>query len=186
VRNYTVRDARRIDGRWQADVDFVVHTSAGGQVEGVAAAWALRAQPGQTVGLLDQGVIFNHGDADGLLMVAADETGLPAAEGVARSLPPDARALFVLEVAHDDDIRPLQTEADIEVRWAVRRDAGALPGRAAFALVRDAVFDHRGYVYAVGEASFVTDTRKFAQAAGVPSEQVDFCAYWRPSRRRAV
>lgn len=184
IRNYTIRRAHRVDGSWEVDVDFVVHRSPeSGLVEGVAASWALAAQPGDLLGMLDQGVLFNATGTTGTIVVAADETGLPAAEGIAGSLPAGSRAVLILEIAHEEDRRALPTVADVETVWAVREDAHALPGRAALALVEQHAFAATDYVYAVGEASFVLDARRTAQEAGVPKREVDFCAYWRPERR---
>jgi NADPH-dependent ferric siderophore reductase len=190
VRNYTVRAARPVAGGWELDIDFVVHRSpVSGVVEGVAAAWALAARAGDVVGLLDQGVIFDEPD-DGhpAILVVTDESGLPAAEGIARSLHPDSRATFVLEVPHDDDRRGLATTAELSVHWIVRDDDTALPGQAALARV-ERLLEIEGsahpatYAYVVGEASFVLATRARLRAAGVPKESVHFCAYWRPDRR---
>jgi NADPH-dependent ferric siderophore reductase len=192
VRNYTVRAARPDPEGWQVDVDLVVHRSpVSGTVEGAAAAWAVSARPGDIVGVLDQGVIFDEPDAGHpSILVVADESGLPAAEGIARSLHPDSRAEFVLEVPHDDDRRPLASTGTINDEWVVRNDDAALPGRAALARVesllraRGAGFAHQGsYAYVVGEASFVLATRALLRAAGVPKHAVHFCAYWRPERR---
>lgn len=185
VRNYTIRDARRGDSGWQIDVDFVVHRSPEtGEVEGSAAGWALAARPGDTVGILDQGTIFNTSGSVGDILVIADETGLPAAQGIARSLPEGSRATFALEVPHADDRSPLVSDADITTVWIEREDSAALPGRAALAALHGMELESTGYVYAVGEASFVLDARSHARSAGIPKSQVDFCAYWRPERRK--
>jgi NADPH-dependent ferric siderophore reductase len=192
VRNYTVRAARPDPEGWQIDVDLVVHRSPGsGSVEGAAAAWALAARPGDVVGVLGQGVIVDEPDAGHpAMIVIADESGLPAAEGIARSLHPDSRAEFVLEVPRGDDRRALPTAATITEDWIVRDDDAALPGRAALNRVesllaaRGSGFAHEGsYAYVVGEASFVLATRALLRAAGVPKHAVHFCAYWRPERR---
>lgn len=191
VRNYTVRQARPVGGGWEIDVDFVVHVSpATGRVEGVAAAWALAARPGDTLGFLDQGIIFAPEAGGDRIVVVADESGLPGVEGILRSLEPGSRANLVLEVPHADDRRTLETVAETSVRWIARDDDAALPGRAALALLDDLLategerFVAPGdYVYIVGEGSFVLDARTRLRAAGIPKDSIDFCAYWRPERR---
>jgi len=180
VRNYTVRAARPLtDGGWEIDVDFVVHTDpATGEVAGVAAAWALGARPGDVVGMLDQGTFYATGPVAGKAVVVVDESGLPAAEGIARSLPVDEHAVFLIEVAHPEDRRPLPSFASTRVRWAVR-EPGAAPGDAALALLHEERLEPTDYVYAVGETALALGARAWAQRAGVPKAQVDFCAYWR-------
>lgn len=190
VRNYTVRHARRGPDGWEIDVDMVVHESPGGTVDGVAASWALGARPGDRVGLLDQGTLFSAADRDRAAAAAApvwmvaDETGLPGVEAVARTLPAGVRVSFLLEVPHADDRREIVTDADADVVWVVRGESGELPGRALVRRLTDVTFDPEGYVYVVGEASMALDVRAAAQAVGMRKEHVDFCAYWRPERRR--
>jgi NADPH-dependent ferric siderophore reductase len=188
IRNYTVRDARVTALGWEIDVDFVVHRSVSGQVEGVGANWALNAQPGDPLGMLDQGRIFAPEDAHGQVVIASDESGLPGVEGILRSLGADTRAVVVLEVPHADDIRPLETAATVDIEWVIREhsEVHALAGKLALERLHRVSLDVRGYVYAVGEASFVLAARKRAQLAGLPKKAIDFCAYWRPARREKV
>lgn len=181
VRNYTIRDARRVSDGWRIEIDFVVHTTSQGTVDGIAATWALNAQPGDRVGVLDQGILFHPPDPGAPVVIVADETGVPGVEGIARCLPEGIRGVAVLEVPHDDDRRRLESDADLEVRW-VRR-AEAEHGSAARPEVESLALDPAAYVYAVGEASFVLETRSRALEAGLPKSNVDFCAYWRPTRR---
>ncbi|PRY68311.1 NADPH-dependent ferric siderophore reductase [Glaciihabitans tibetensis] len=188
VRNYTVRDARQSELGWEIDIDFVVHRSATtGLIEGVGANWALNAQPGSPLGMLDQGRIFAPEDATGSVVIVADESGLPGVEGILRSLAPGANATLLLEVPHGDDVRALSSNATIDVEWIIRSDspthAHALAGTAALERLDALTLDPTGYVYAVGEASFVLAARKRAQHAGLPKGAIDFCAYWRPERR---
>ncbi len=190
VRNYTVREARRAHGAWRIDIDFVVHTSADtGRVEGIAASWALAARPGDVVGFLDQGIIFNPAGtaADGggePVVIMSDESGLPGVEGIARSLPAAARATLLLEVPHADDRRELETHADLDVHWRVR--AGGTAGAALLEELDHHALDPRGYLYVVGESSAVLEARRRALRRGMPKTSVDFCGYWRPERRRAT
>lgn len=180
VRNYTVRAARSLPGGgWEIDIDFVVHQNpATSEVAGVAAAWAVAARPGDVVGVLDQGMFYATEPVGGTSVVVVDESGLPAAEGIARSLSVDERAVFIVEVAHPEDRRPLPSFASTRVRWAVR-EPGAEPGQAALALLREERLGPDDYVYAVGEKALALGARRWAQRAGVPKSRVDFCSYWR-------
>jgi len=177
IRNYTIRDAREVGAGWELDIDFVLHNGPGGEVEGIAARWAQAARPGDRIGVLDQGRFFTADDHDGPIMIIADETGLPGAEGIARSLA-GRPATYLLEVPHSDDRRDLFTD---DVTWSVR-DPHQMPGAALLPAVRALAFDSTAYVYVVGEASFMLTVRNLAKAAGVPKNKIDFCAYWRPVR----
>lgn len=183
VRNYTVRAARP-DLR-EIDVDFVVHGDAG-----PASSFALSAQPGDRVGLLDQGVGYNPRLPHDWTLVVADETGLPAVAGICESLPDDARGLAVVEIPEAADAQDFRVPAGVELRWVVRDGAeppagvdprDLLPGRLALEAVRSAELPSRPvYAYAVGESTLATGVRRhLVNDRGVPKTHVDFVGYWR-------
>jgi len=184
VRNYTVR-AVRADLR-ELDVDFVVHGD-----EGPASRFALTAEPGERVGLLDQGVGYNPRVEHDWTLVVADETGLPAVAGICESLPDDARGLAVVEIPDAGDVQDFRVPDGVELRWVVRGDdaaAGtadaahhALPGRLALDTVLGADLPAGPvYAYAVGESSLATGVRRhLVNDRGVPKTHVDFVGYWR-------
>ena len=175
IRNYTIRDARQVDGRWHLDIDFVLHAGGSGEIEGVAARWASTVGPGERIGLLDQGPIFNA-TADGPIVIIADESGLPGVEAIARSL--NGRdATYLLEVPQLDDRREL---LGADPRWQVR-PAGTMPGTAALQDLPDIDVDPSSYAYVVGEATFMLAARKHLKECGIGKERMDFCAYWRPA-----
>ncbi|QDP97429.1 siderophore-interacting protein [Microlunatus elymi] len=174
IRNYTIRAARRIEDGWELDIDFVVHGSASGAVEGIAANWACSAQPGDRVALLDQGRIFAPADDDRPILIIADESGVPGVEGIARSLA-GRPATYLLEVPHADDVRDLAADA----QWLVR-DSTAMPGRHLLERLAAMQISPDSYGYVVGEASMMLAARNMIKAAGVPKSRLDFCAYWRP------
>jgi len=190
IRNYTVREARRVESGWELDVDFVVHRSpVTGEVEGVAAKWALAAQPGDTVGFLAQACIFDADNGAEHVVVIADESGVPAAEGIAASLGTDIRSTFVLEVPHDDDPRTLKSDAgaatDVRstVHWMVRDDDALQPGSVILEHLDGVELPTESYVYIVGEAAFVLAARAALLGRGIPKAQIRTCAYWRRGRR---
>lgn len=186
VRNYTIRDARREGDRWLIDVDFVVHRSPAGTVDGVAAQWALEATPGEMVGLLDQGRIFDAPGGEIPIVVVADESGLPGVEGILRSLG-ERPVRCLLEVADAADIRELADRAcrHGNAEWIVRGH-GDRPGTSAVATLADDTIPASAYVYAVGETALALGVRHRARAAGVADDRIDFCAYWRAGRRAAL
>jgi NADPH-dependent ferric siderophore reductase len=108
VRNYTVRQFRRAcetehSGSARTDpaaldVDFIVHADTDGAC-GPATAFALNAQEGDQVGVLDQGVGYNPRHEHDWTLLVADETGIPAVAGICASLPATARGLAIVEIA---------------------------------------------------------------------------------------
>lgn len=123
-RTYTVR-AVRPELR-EVDVDFVVHGDGG-----PAARWILDAAEGDQVIIvgpdarsLDSavGIDWHPGDATTVLL-AGDETAAPAICSILESLPAGVRATAFIEVPHVNDAQPIESAADVTLRW-IARDSG--------------------------------------------------------------
>lgn len=179
--NYTVREHRPGDGRrpCELDIDVVVHRDATGELEGGVAVWACAARPGDELGLLDQGLLFAPPSDVTDVHLVADETGLPAVEGILRSLPRDATGSVVQEVPHADDVRVLDAPADVTVRWVVR-EPEAVPGEGALAALRARTsVDPLSYAFVVGEQALAAGGRRHLVALGLPKDRITFSGYWR-------
>src|SRR4051794_18987669 len=108
IRTYPVRAARP-EVR-EVDVDFVLHGATG-----PASAWAERATVGNEVVLVgpdarfvgDAGGVEWHPPADATLVVAGDETAVPAICAIVESLPPGRRARVLMEVPTAGDVLDL-------------------------------------------------------------------------------
>jgi len=127
IRTYTVRDWR--PDLQEMDVDFVLHGATG-----PASAWAERAAPGDEVALIAPNARFPgptggfewHPPADASsLLVAGDETAVPAVCAIAEALPAGQRARVLLEVPTAGDVLPLAAPPTGEVSWFPRRPADA-------------------------------------------------------------
>lgn len=170
---YTVR-------RWdpeaaELDVDFVKHGI------GVGTTWAYRARVGDRIHFFGPNAsrALPH-DADWLL-VAGDDTAIPAIGRLLEELPDDARAQVFIEVAensHRLDLRPLP---DVEVTWLVRDGAEA----GTTTLLRDAVrnsgwWDGRPYAWLAGERTAVRDLRRhLVEDRGLPKGDIQSTGHWR-------
>jgi len=127
VRIYTVR---RIDvASGEVDIDFVLH---GGDAH-PGARFALGALPGDRVGMTGPGGGATP-QADRMLL-AGDETALPAIGRILETLPGRARAVVRIEIADAGEEQRLDSAADIDLRWLHRN--GAAPGTTS--LIEDAV-----------------------------------------------
>ena len=121
------------------------------------------------------------------MLLAADETGLPAVAGVLASLPATARGLALVEVPHDDDRQAMPGPAGVEVRWVVRDDPHAVVGAAVLAAVEAAPVPAEPVTaWVVGEQGLVAGARRHWVGAGVPKQDVTFCGYWKAAKVRVA
>jgi NADPH-dependent ferric siderophore reductase len=184
VRSYTIRAAR--PDLHEIDVDFVVHGGSADEPHGPGTTFAETAEPGDTVGILDQGIGYNPRHEHDWTLLVADESGLPAVAGVCESLADDARGIAVVEVPTADDRQDFRVPDGVELLWVERDrvEPAAVPGQAALAVVRDARFPAGTvYAFAAGESSLATGVRRhLVNDRGVPKAHVDFVGYWRHGR----
>ena len=125
LRSYTAR--RQDRGAGLVEIDFVLHG------DGPAAAWAAAAVPGALLGSAGGGSLGER--PAGHLLLAGDETALPAIARLLAEAPPTAVGTALLEVAGPAEEQPLQAPAGVTVRWLHR---GAVPPGESTLLV-DAV-----------------------------------------------
>ncbi|MGC4837748.1 siderophore-interacting protein [Micromonospora vinacea] len=125
IRTYTVRAVR--PHLAEVDVDLVLHGDSG-----PATRWARRASVGDEIALVgpDAGFDGNHGGVEfrqstgATLLLAGDETAVPAISSICERLPLDARGIVVLEVPDAADVLPLVTPPGVGVRWLARGTDG--------------------------------------------------------------
>ncbi|AXH36526.1 siderophore-interacting protein [Humibacter sp. BT305] len=139
IRTYTIRAVRQ--EQREIDVDIVLHG-----VTGPASRWASSAEPGDSIVVLGPNAAYDgfHGGVDflpprrsGRVLLAGDETALPAIANILEALPADARGCALVEVPHPDDAVALPTHPGFEV-IVLARDGGQ-HGDALSPLVRDKV-----------------------------------------------
>ncbi|MGC9497508.1 siderophore-interacting protein [Streptomyces sp. WG7] len=183
--NYSVADFRRQAA--EMDIDFVVHRGPGGDIEGRAAIWACRAAPGDALALLDQGILFDCPRDASEVTVVADETGLPAAAGILRSLPGGTVGRLIQEIPTAEDRRALTGPAGVTVSWVVRQDSTSVPGVAALRELRRLPSpDPTGYAFVVGESTLATEGRRHLHRAGLPKDRITFSGFWKHEKTRAA
>jgi NADPH-dependent ferric siderophore reductase len=125
VRTYTVRAARPLER--EVDVDFVVHDGAG-----PAGAWAAAARPGDDAVLVGPNARF-PGPTGGFewrpprgateLLLAGDETAVPAICAITEALPAGTRAHALLEVPTEADVLAVELPPGVRATWLPRRTA---------------------------------------------------------------
>lgn len=123
MRTYTVAKFRR--EQHEIDVDFMMHSSADGIIDGVALPWAIQAKTGDKVSIFGPGLPrFINVEADWFLL-AADMTALPALTSNLALLPRNATGYLVVEILSDEDRQPLPVPGNMEVIWVVNPHAGS-------------------------------------------------------------
>ncbi|MEU8511695.1 siderophore-interacting protein [Kitasatospora sp. NPDC048722] len=179
MRSFTVR--RRVPGTRRIEIDFVLHGDTG-----PASAWALRAEPGDRLGMVGPSELYARpvplaeaaATADWILF-AGDESALPAIATLVKALPAGAAALAFVEVADESERQPLDGPAGLTVRWLYR--GGARPGTVLTEAVRAAELPAGiPFAWLAGEADAVRALRRYLVGeCGVPKKFVDFSGYWR-------
>lgn len=155
MRTYTIRDIVTEGDRRLLVVDFVVHEPL--DEAGPACRWAMTARPGDVVQVITPhragieagveygGTEFCPGAAREVL-IAGDETTVPAVSRILLDLDPGVRAEVFLEVPSADDVLALDVPEGSRVHWLPRD--GAAYGRRLVAAVRR----HLGLPYVEADA----------------------------------
>ncbi|RXZ46541.1 siderophore-interacting protein [Agromyces fucosus] len=125
IRTYTIRATRPDLG--ELDVDFVAHGDSGPASRWIASAAVgdrmLVIGPDATSEEDSGGWEWNPGAARTLL-IAGDETAVPAVGAILEQLPADARGAVFLEVPEAGDVLELRAPSGVAVHWLPRGDAG--------------------------------------------------------------
>jgi NADPH-dependent ferric siderophore reductase len=125
LRSYTAR--RQDPSAGEVEMDFVLHG------DGPAAAWAAAAEAGALLGVAGAASLGNR--PAGRLVLAGDETALPAISRILAEAPPATEGIAFVEVAGPEEEQPLPAPDGVAVRWLHR--GGTPPGEST--LLVDAV-----------------------------------------------
>ncbi len=177
MRQFTIRSHDPDKGT--ITIDFILHSD-----EGPAARWAASASVGDEVGMVGPSPVFAQPidfDRCDWLLLAGDETALPAISTLVEALPEGKPAIVFAEVADAEEEQQFDSAGDVTVHW-LHRD-GEPAGRSA--VLPDAVAnaelpDGAGHAWLAGEASTVRTLRRhLVGARGMPKTSIDFTGYWR-------
>jgi NADPH-dependent ferric siderophore reductase len=142
MRTYTVRDVRGAGTDTRIVVDFVVH--AEDDVTGPGSAWAAGASVGDRLVVMAPrrgqdfgGIEFAPGTTSRLLL-AGDETAVPAICAILGQLPRSARGAAFLEVPTGADVQTVPHPERVQVGWLPRE------GEPVGTRLHPAVLDHLG------------------------------------------
>jgi NADPH-dependent ferric siderophore reductase len=116
LRSYTAR--RQDPAAGEIEIDFVLHG------DGPAAAWAAAARPGALLAVAGAASLAERPAR--WLLLAGDETALPAISRLLAAAAPDTTGVAFLEVAGPEEEQQLAAPSGVAVHWLHRN--GALPG----------------------------------------------------------
>jgi NADPH-dependent ferric siderophore reductase len=125
LRSYTAR--RQDPTAGEIEIDFVLHG------DGPAAAWAAAARPGAVLAVAGAASLAERPAR--WLLLAGDETALPAISRLLAAAAPETTGVAFLEVAGPEEEQPLVAPPGIALHWLHRN--GTPPGEST--LLLDAV-----------------------------------------------
>ncbi|MFC1420932.1 siderophore-interacting protein [Streptacidiphilus cavernicola] len=178
MRTYTVRAQRPDVG--EIDIDLALH---GGSAEGPASRWARGARAGDRVAVFGPaasdagGVEFLLPDDAAWVLLAGDETALPAIGAILETLPTGFPVRVYVHATDPADRQALPGVDGDRVHW--------LHGDAALAdaVARSSFPLGTPYAWIAGEAAQVRALRRhLVNDRGFPREAVTFMGYWRRGR----
>jgi NADPH-dependent ferric siderophore reductase len=171
-RTYTIRRHRPDLG--EVDIDFVLHGDGG-----PGSRWALGARPGDQVGLWGPRAEYAPPPGADWVLLAGDETALPAIGALIEAFPPDTVARVFVEVASAEERQPFDLPDDVRLTWLCR-DAG----QSLVAAVRQERFPAgRPYAWVAAESQVVKQVRRhLVNDRGIDRGDIYFSGYWRRGR----
>lgn len=178
-RTYTVR--RYDPESAQVDLDVVLHG------DGPFVRWAESAKPGDTISFTGpRPHAVPSFDADAVVM-ASDETGLPALAALLEAAPAGLPVIACLEVADAAEEQEFATAAELTVHWRHRDGAPAGTTGVLGDALRSLDWPSGDVqLWVAGETSEVRAIRRFAASdRGVPRGSIHAYGYWRRGRADA-
>lgn len=161
------------------DLDVLVHGEPGAE-RGLIGAWAARAPLGSPAVVMGpKGSVVLAGEP-GHVVLAADDSALPAVRRYLALLGPGITGDLLLETRHD--LEPLGIEPAAGLRVSILTPDADRPSAAlvaALATLPDPVDAAERFVFACGEQSIVAPVRALLGRWGIDVERAVVKGYWR-------
>ena len=175
LRSYTAR--RQDPAAGEIEIDFVLHG------DGPAAAWAMAAQPGALLGVAGAASLAER--PAGWVLMAGDETALPAIARLLAAADPGTTGVAFLEVAGPEEEQPLVAPPGVAVHWLHRN--GTPPGESTLLVDAVAALDRPGtedlFAWVGAESAAVRAIRADLRGRwGLGRAQHHAIGYWRRGR----
>lgn len=176
TRDYT---PRRFDAALgELELDFVRHG------DGPAATWAEAAAVGDSLHIVGpKSSLVLPSDVEWMLL-AGDETALPAIGRYLDERPCDVPAIVIVEVQDEDAIQELSVRDGDELRWVIAASGGE--SALVSAVMAGDLPAGTGYVWAAGESRSLLPLRRWcARDRGMPKTHVNITGYWHTTEQTA-
>jgi NADPH-dependent ferric siderophore reductase len=160
----------------ELDVEVVLHG------DGPLSTWASAAGPGAAAAVSGTGRGYTVDPDARDLLIAGDESALPAISVLLGALPTDATVRVMVEVADPGARIPLPPHPGLTEHW-IDAMVGAPPGDALVTAVEATVIDPDVRVWAAGEAAAMWRIRKHLfEGLGLPRSHAVVRGYWKVGR----
>ncbi|MEL5955254.1 siderophore-interacting protein [Streptomyces sp. CLV115] len=173
ARAYTVR--RHDPRRRELDVDIVLHG------DGVASNWARAVAPGDRMHIA--GPARTRGIPIGAdrLLIAGDDTAIPAIARLMEELPDDTRGRVLIDVEHASHAQELHGPAGIDVTWLPRDPFAPSHPDGLLEAIREMAWEEgEWFAWLAGEQSAVQEIRRhLVRERRMPKSAIDFTGYWK-------
>lgn len=167
MRTYTPRNVD--PAALELDVDVVLHGA------GPAARWAAGARPGDRAELAGPRGGFTVDDGTAWLLLAGDDSALPALGDIVPALPAVLPAVVLVEIADPAEQQPFAAGPDVDVRWLFRSDGASLVEAVRGLALPAGV----GQAWVGCEAADMRAVRRHLLDAGVARDRLATRGYWR-------
>lgn len=170
-RYYTIREWD--DVRRELVIDFAIHEG------GIGSTWAMRAKPGDPLGVRRPTARFNiPADCDWVCLLA-DFTGLPAIGRILEALPACKAGVAHVEIPCSQDQQLLKRPSGLSLHW---HETFCRSGQATrlHEIARSInLSEGSGYIWIAGEATAVSESRKhFRDVLGFDKNRITSVGYW--------
>jgi NADPH-dependent ferric siderophore reductase len=147
---------------------------------GRLSAWAAAAEPGADVAISGPGRGYEIPAAAQRLLLAGDETAIPAISQLLEVIPSSVGVRVIVEIATPEAELSLPGRAEVE--W-VLSVSGEPPGGAMVDAVRRDPFADDAHLWVAGEAAAVQRIRKHAfDERAIPRSHAVIRGYWKFGR----
>jgi NADPH-dependent ferric siderophore reductase len=172
-RTYTPRRWDPATG--ELDVDFLLHGT------GIGSTWASQARVGDSAAVGRPGGAYEPDPTADWLLIAGDDSALPAIGTLVEALPASARAQVFIEVENAEEEQPLTSRARLDLTWLHRKDPAAQVGSLLQAAIRDCrIPEASAKVWVACEASIMRNIRThLLHERGLAREAVYTHGYWK-------
>lgn len=171
IRTFTPRFFRPDD--LEIDLDIVIHEG------GVTSGWALAASPGDPAAVSGPGRGYSFDPEATRLVLAGDETAIPAIAQLLETLPAEKAVSVLIEIGSIEARLELPNHPTVDTTWLDLTD-NAPPGTALVPAIREVELDAGVRLWVAGEAAAMHQIRQYLfKERGLARSQATVRGYWK-------